>query len=85
MERKNFGTLDGSFPTLDKDPVEITDFTKYQRRFSKGAVEKLTGMDITELDEATCRERCRKKCSGCGSCRDLDRPVEEIEFGVIKI
>lgn len=68
-------------PTLDKDPCGNHRLHEISKDGSlKRAVEKLTGMDITELDEATCRERCRKKCSGCGSCRDLDRPVEEIEF-----
>lgn len=68
-------------PSIEKDTCgnhrlhEITKDGSLRR-----AVEQLTGMTITEHDEATCRALCKKKCHSCGQCKDLDKPVEEIEF-----
>ena len=43
-------------PTLDKDPCGNHRLHEISKDGSlKRAVEKLTGMEITELDEATCR------------------------------
>ena len=68
-------------PSLDKDQCGNHRLHEISKDGSlRRAVAILTGMKITENDEETCRKLCKKRCKGCGSCRDLDRPVEDIEF-----